>query len=78
MGLHGNIQLGRHVGKRQFMAPGGPVFALTSYASAGDSWRKTTRLRKSYAGQAGHGESQPTFKRSWIKGVFLFNWLNLD
>ncbi len=34
-----------HVGKRRLMAPGGPVFALTSFASAGDSWRKTTRLR---------------------------------
>jgi len=27
------------------MAPGGPVFALKSYASAGDSGRKTTHLR---------------------------------
>jgi len=44
-GLHGNIQLGRHGGKRRLMAPGGPVFALTSYTSAGDSCRKTTRLR---------------------------------
>jgi hypothetical protein len=29
----------------QLMAPGGPVFALMSYASAGDSGRKTTSLR---------------------------------
>ena len=29
----------------QFMAPGGPVFALVSYASAGDSGWKTTSLR---------------------------------
>jgi hypothetical protein len=28
--------------------------------------------------QASHGASQPTFKRSWIKGVFLFNQLDLD
>ena len=31
-----------HDGKRQLMVPGGPVFALTSYASAGNSWPKPT------------------------------------
>jgi len=31
-----------HVLKRQFMAPGGPVFALMSFAPAGDSWWKAT------------------------------------
>ena len=31
-----------HGGKRQLMAPRGPVFALKSYASAGVSWLKTT------------------------------------
>jgi len=31
-----------HGGKRQLMVPEGPVFALSSYASAGDSGRKTT------------------------------------
>jgi len=43
------------------MAPGGPVFALTSYASAGDSCRETT----------GHETSQPVIKTSWIKGAFF-------
>jgi hypothetical protein len=27
MGLHGNIQLGRHGGKRRLMAPGGRLMA---------------------------------------------------
>ena len=31
-----------HARKRQLKAPEGPVFALASYASAGDSGRKTT------------------------------------
>ena len=35
--LSGELRRGR-----QFMVPGGPVFALMSYASAGISWRKTT------------------------------------
>jgi hypothetical protein len=34
-----------HGGKRLVMVPGGPVFALTSFAPAGNSWRKTTSLR---------------------------------
>ena len=33
----------------QFMAPGGPDFALTSYASAGCSGRKTTSRDKASA-----------------------------
>jgi hypothetical protein len=40
--LNKNQPLPSHDRKRQFMASEGPVFDLMSYASAGNSWLKTT------------------------------------
>jgi hypothetical protein len=48
-----------HDGKRQLMVPGGPVFALTSYASAGDSWRKPTLHVEMVGRQAGFFAQSP-------------------
>ena len=50
---------------KQFMAPGGPVFALASYAPAGDSWRRRTPLRWSFGATS----------KSWRKTTSPFNWI---
>jgi hypothetical protein len=57
-----------HAGKGQFMAPGGLLMEENDPPS----------LCQAAARQARHGSSQPTFKPSWIKAVFLFTWMNLD
>jgi hypothetical protein len=45
--MYGKKSLPAQAGKNQFMASGGPVFALASCASASNSgWKPTNRLRK--------------------------------